>query len=88
MKLHSLHISHGDIKPDNIGWSNEKNKLVYLDFGFARYIREPIGEKTKTHFIGTYSYTLEEMKKAYILKQKNFVDIYYNDVFGLEKTIS
>jgi len=41
--LHSLHIAHKDIKPDNMLWSNRLGKYILCDFGVAEYVKENIG---------------------------------------------
>lgn len=41
--LHRLHIIHGDIKAENIMWSEKYSKNVLLDFGLSRFISENIG---------------------------------------------
>jgi hypothetical protein len=46
-------------------------------------VKEPIGKKSKTKFIGTFSYASPEMKKLYFLKDYGYVDLYYNDLYGL-----
>ena len=84
--LHSFQIAHKDIKPDNIGWSRKKKKFVFLDYGFAGFVKESIGQLSRTKFIGTFSYVCEEMKKLYFLKEEGFVDFYYNDAFGVLKS--
>ena len=38
--MHSFKIIHGDIKPDNIMWSAQYNKPVFIDFGFSKCIKE------------------------------------------------
>ena len=86
--LHTLSICHSDIKFDNIGLSARFNKFVFLDFGFAKYVHEPLGYKTLTKFEGTFKYCSEEMKKIYFLKNQAYVDLYYNDLHGLQKTFS
>ena len=85
--MHSLGIVHMDIKPENIGWSNEFKKWVFLDFGFARFLDAKIGQKSETGFIGTFNYTSKEMKQLYHLRKKGFVDLYYNDLFSLEESL-
>ena len=36
--LHSFNVVHLDIKHENIGWSNNKNKAIFLDFGFSKML--------------------------------------------------
>jgi hypothetical protein len=36
-------------------------------------------------FLGTYQYTTAEMRKTFF--KKGWVDLYFNDVFGLRETL-
>ena len=54
--MHSLSIIHGDIKNENIMWSNRFNKNVFVDFGLSLFLKENIGTKTYTSFFGTFIY--------------------------------
>ena len=72
----------------NIGWSAEFERWVFLDFGFTTFLREIIGEKTYSKFIGTFRYTYDEIQKLYYLNEGDRVDFYYNDVYGLERSIA
>ena len=85
--MHTLKLVHRDVKDANIGWSPEFERWVFLDFGFTKFLPESIGEKTYTKFIGTFKYTTEELHQLYYLSESGTVDFYYNDVFGLEKSI-
>ena len=76
------------MKKENIGWSPTFRKWVLLDFGFAKILEEDVGKESYSGgFIGTYSHTIKEIKSLYHLKCGGFVDFYYNDLYGLEKTI-
>jgi serine/threonine protein kinase len=44
--IHSFRIVHGDIKPENIVFSKQLKKCVFIDFGFSQIINEPLGFKT------------------------------------------
>lgn len=66
--LHSLQICHCDIKPDNIMYCPRLKRVVYVDFGLARVVKEEIGYKSLTYFVGTYMYSGEQMRRLYILK--------------------
>ena len=81
--VHSLKFMHRDIKSENIGWSQQRNKFVFLDFGFAGFIQEEVGSATVTRFIGTFGYVCEEMEKLYFLGRSGQIDMYYNDLFGV-----
>lgn len=37
-KVHSLHVFHFDIKPDNIYYCKETDKVTVLDFGSSQYL--------------------------------------------------
>ena len=52
--MHSLGIIHGDIKLDNIMWSNYFHKWVFIDFGFSQVLSEKPGESTFTKYFGTF----------------------------------
>lgn len=57
--MHILKMVHRDIKELNIGWSKEKERWVFLDFGFAKFLKEGVGEKSLATYIGTYQYVLK-----------------------------
>ena len=67
-----------------MAWSNEKEKMIFLDFGLSRFVKEDIGEKTLSRFVGTVNIASPEMKKTYFLRKAMWVDLYYNDQWGLE----
>ena len=67
-KMHSLKIVHRDIKERNVAWSHHFQRWVFIDFGFATVLKEKIGEKSTTKFIGTYRYTTPELQRLYLLK--------------------
>lgn len=77
--MHSLNIIHGDIKNENIMWSNRFNKNVFVDFGLSLFLKEKIGFQTYTSFFGTFIYCSDEMKKV-MTSGFGYVDLYYNDV--------
>lgn len=85
--LHSLNICHKDIKYENIGYSKIYEKFVFLDFGFSKCLSEPIGYKSITNYEGTFNYSSDEMKKLYFLRRKSHVDLYFNDLCCLQKTL-
>ena len=40
-------------------WSPQFNKLVFIDFGLTKTLRENVGELSETKFFGTYHYASE-----------------------------
>lgn len=67
-------------------WSLLKKKFLFIDFGMTCIIAEPIGIESLRSFQGTHTYVIPEMKRLYMLDSKGYVDLYYNDVFGLIKS--
>lgn len=70
-------------------WSEKYEKNVFVDFGLSKILRESIGEMTFTHFFGTYGFCSEEMKNLFFYEKKfDKIDLYYNDMFALEKSMT
>lgn len=86
--LHSLQIVHMDIKPANFLWHETKQKYILCDFGISQSLKESRGEKTYTSFNGSYAYMGKEMLE-FLRKGESdgFVDLYLNDIEGLEKSM-
>lgn len=85
--MHSLYICHFDIKSANIMYSPALKKLVFIDFGFSEYTSSKIGYMKESVAKGSFHYCSEEMKNLLISdKQKGYIDVYYNDYYGLKKT--
>ena len=78
---------HRDIKPDNLMYSNAYKKFVFIDFGISQYRREGPGYLIQTNFAGTYSYCTDEMKKLFKNRESSWVDLHYNDAYGLELSV-
>ena len=57
--MHSVGFVHSDIKPENIAFSEKKQKYVFLDFGFSSLRQERRGEKSLVSFMGTLAYCSE-----------------------------
>ncbi len=52
--MHRKHVSHRDIKPDNILFSDKaKRKIKLIDFGFGKDVIAQVTGITRT---GTYAY--------------------------------
>ena len=81
--MHHFKLVHQDVKLENIGWSTLREMFVFLDFGFSGFIQQAAGELSKTLYIGTFSYSSPEMRKLYFLKARGWVDLYYNDLYGV-----
>jgi len=57
--MHKNRIIHYDIKPQNICFSEERNKFVLIDFGFSEILNVKLGYKTMTGFRGSAKYCSE-----------------------------
>jgi len=51
--MHRWNIIHYDIKPDNICFSSEYNKIVFIDFGLSDIVKEGLGFKSLVSFRGS-----------------------------------
>lgn len=85
--MHQMRIVHGDIKPENIMWSPQFQKNVFLDFGLSRLLKETMGSKTVTTFSGTYRFCCDEMKNLFGTGKSALVDLYFNDIYGLNESV-
>ena len=85
--MHRLQLMHQDIKPENILFSPSLNRLVFIDFGLSRLVKETQGATSLSNFSGSYNYCSPEMKKCFAEKKSRQVDLYYNDLYALEGTI-
>lgn len=68
-------------------WSPAHQKHVFIDFGLSMFLLESLGEKNLTAYFGTYEYSSGEMKKILESENIGYVDLYYNDLYGLEHSI-
>ena len=84
--MHSFGIVHGDVKPENIMWSPSLKKNVFIDFGLSTVVKEKPGQKTYTGFCGTFEHSYSEMKTLLIESTKGYVDLFYNDLFGVKNS--
>ena len=84
--MHHFKIIHLDIKPENTIYSSTYMKAVFIDFGFSEIVKEECGYKTLSIFKGTPNFCCPEML-AMMNLERSYVDLYYNDAFGLNLVI-
>jgi len=84
--MHTLNIVHRDIKPDNIMYSPAFKRHVLIDFGGCLVLNQSCGYKTYSTFLGSTGFCTPEMF-ALLGNNRGFVDLYYNDLYGLKRTI-
>jgi serine/threonine protein kinase len=83
--MHCFKIIHADIKPENVAFSPKLGKAVFLDFGLSMIIKEKLGLKTNISFRGSPKYCCPEMLDLLSSSRlTNFIDLYYNDFYGLK----
>ena len=63
--MRNLHLIHGDIKPINIMYSPWQRRIVLIDFGLAKFIKENVNQKTSTGFRGTKGWVGKDMQELY-----------------------
>jgi serine/threonine protein kinase len=86
--LHNIGIVHRDIKVQNILWSRRLHRFVLCDFGLSTSITERLGQKTLTEFCGTWGCMSKQMEKLKKSPHKGLVDLFYNDIYGLNRVIN
>lgn len=86
--LHSLKIIHKDVKKSNTLFSPAFNSFVLSDFGLTHSVKEEVWQKTETFFAGSLGHVSEEMEKLLCKKEAGLVNLYLNDVHGLQATIA
>lgn len=64
--LHRFQIVHLDIKPENLGFSSYNYSPVFIDFGFSRVLKDALGLKTFSYFMGSINYCCKEMVDLYV----------------------
>ncbi len=58
--MHTFKITHADIKIDNIMYSPNLKKCVFIDFGVSNIIQEKTAESTLiSGYFGTYVWSGE-----------------------------
>ncbi len=82
-----MHLVHIDIKPGNMMFSPFHQRMVFIDFGLSKLIAEKIGFKRITDFRGSLNYCSEEMKNCFVKDASMPVDLYYNDLCCLNKSV-
>lgn len=65
-------------------YSYNFKKCVFLDFGLASVLPQPIGYTTPTHFKGSLKYASPDMAELCYDNSKREVDMYWNDLHGLQ----
>ena len=79
-ELHSRNMVHCDIKPNNMIYDQNKNKVILIDFGISRFIREHKVIITEED-MGTMGYMCEELEFGLCSKKS---DIYSLGICILE----
>jgi hypothetical protein len=69
-------------------FSKNNKKYVFIDFGQSNFVKEDIGFKTWTNFVGNYKSSSAEMKKLYFLRTPHYIDLYYNDLFAMVSSLN
>lgn len=85
--MHQYGIVHQDIKPENIMFSRELNKAVFIDFGLSAIVAEQVGHLYLTEFVGNVNYCSRQMMKCFLEDKKMEVDLFYNDLHALEGSL-
>jgi hypothetical protein len=69
-------------------YSRSYEKYVFIDFGISEYRNVKPCQLALTKFSGTYSYCTKEMKKLFKTRQSSWVNLHFNDAYGLDLSIS
>lgn len=71
-------------------YSRWQRKIILIDFGLAKFIKEKINSKTKTAFRGTKGWVGEDMQELYSENKTiyGWVNLYKNDLEALKKTLN
>ena len=62
-------------------------KPIFIDFGLATFVKEMIGQKTLTGFSGSLKFCTEEMARCCLAKEDQYIDLYFNDLYGLTESL-
>ncbi len=85
--LHSLKLTHNDIKTANIVYSKTFRKLVLIDYGLSDVSGVELGFMKMEHRKGSIDYCCEDMRRLFFGSlAEGMVDMYYNDAVGLYKS--
>ena len=68
-------------------YSKAYEKYAFIDFGISEFRRQCPRHLMQTNFAGTYSYCTEEMKKIFKNRENSWVDLHYNDDYGLDLSV-
>jgi serine/threonine protein kinase len=86
--MHRLKIFHFDIKPENLAYSRELKKWVFLDFNLSDMKQVELGSKVQMGFRGTLNFCYKEMFDLFnYRKTKGSIDPFYNDAYALSRSI-
>lgn len=78
--MHHFGLIHKDLKPQNILLS--ASGYVLADFGVSTYVPERPGQPSLTYREGTTRFMSPSMRG--ISGKCGWVDLYYNDMYGLK----
>lgn len=76
------------MKPEHLSYSPAQRRWVFLDFGLSEVLKEDAGLMTWTGFRGNLKSASPEMFELFRKKESGFVDLYWNDLFGLRSVLS
>ena len=72
------------MKTENVMFDLKQNKFILIDFGFSKVLAKPLPNLSQTSYFGTFPFVSPEMQKLYFTKGIGQVNLYQNDLWGLE----
>jgi serine/threonine protein kinase len=86
--MHRLNIFHFDVKPDNIVYSYQQKRWVFLDFNLSEIREVQPGFNTRMGFRGSINYCYNEMIQLFNERHKvGYIDPFYNDAYSLKTSL-